>query len=76
MREALCVFAGAWLVSSSALAADAEAGRGKAEVCAACHGPNGNAYWGRPVDVQVMNDGALLVSDDVAGALFRISYKK
>ncbi len=43
MREALCVFAGAWLVSSSALAADAEAGRGKAEVCAACHGPNGNA---------------------------------
>ena len=37
---------------------------------------DGNHYWGRPVDVQVMNDGALLVSDDVAGALFRISYKK
>jgi glucose/arabinose dehydrogenase len=36
----------------------------------------GNNYWGRPVDVQVMPDGALLVSDDVAGALFRISYKK
>ena len=37
---------------------------------------DGNSYWGRPVDVQVMNDGALLVSDDVAGALYRISYKK
>lgn len=36
----------------------------------------GNGYWGRPVDVQVMPDGALLVSDDVAGALFRISYRK
>ncbi len=36
----------------------------------------GNTYWGRPVDVHVMSDGALLVSDDVAGALFRISYKK
>lgn len=36
----------------------------------------GNNYWGRPVDVQVMPDGALLVSDDVAGALYRISYKR
>ena len=36
----------------------------------------GNDYWGRPVDVQVMPDGALLVSDDVAGALYRISYKR
>ncbi|KAF0220161.1 MAG: glucose/sorbosone dehydrogenase-like [Geobacteraceae bacterium] len=32
--------------------------------------------WGRPVDVQVMPDGALLVSDDKAGAIYRISYKK
>ena len=30
--------------------------------------------WGRPVDVQVMPDGALLVSDDMAGAIYRISY--
>jgi glucose/arabinose dehydrogenase len=36
----------------------------------------GNNHWGRPVDVQVMPDGALLVSDDVAGALYRISYKR
>jgi glucose/arabinose dehydrogenase len=32
--------------------------------------------WGRPVDVLVMPDGALLVSDDQAGAIYRIHYKK
>jgi len=31
--------------------------------------------WGRPVDVLVMPDGALLVSDDYANAIYRISYK-
>jgi glucose/arabinose dehydrogenase len=31
--------------------------------------------WGRPVDVMVMPDGALLVSDDQAGAIYRISYR-
>jgi len=30
---------------------------------------------GRPVDVLVMPDGALLVSDDLNGAIYRISYK-
>ena len=33
-----------------------------------------NQYSGRPVDVLVMKDGALLVSDDYAGAIWRISY--
>jgi glucose/arabinose dehydrogenase len=36
----------------------------------------GSRAWGRPVDVLVMPDGALLVSDDEAGAIYRISYKK
>jgi glucose/arabinose dehydrogenase len=31
-------------------------------------------YLGRPVDVQQLNDGSLLVSDDFAGAIYRISY--
>jgi glucose/arabinose dehydrogenase len=30
--------------------------------------------WGRPVDVLVAHDGALLVSDDRAGLIYRISY--
>jgi len=33
-----------------------------------------NQYLGRPVDVLVMPDGSLLVSDDHAGAIYRVSY--
>jgi glucose/arabinose dehydrogenase len=32
--------------------------------------------WGRPADVLVMPDGALLVSDDRAGAIYRITWSK
>ena len=32
--------------------------------------------WGRPNDVLVMPDGALLVSDDLANVIYRISYTK
>ncbi len=31
--------------------------------------------WGRPVDLLVMPDGALLVSDDHAGAVYRITHE-
>jgi glucose/arabinose dehydrogenase len=31
---------------------------------------------GRPVDVLVMPDGALLISDDHAGAIYRVSYRQ
>jgi glucose/arabinose dehydrogenase len=34
----------------------------------------GGHEWGRPVDVEVAPDGALLVSDDKAGAIYRIAY--
>lgn len=32
-------------------------------------------YLGRPVDVAMLPDGSMLVSDDTAGALYRISYE-
>ena len=32
--------------------------------------------WGRPVDVLVLEDGSMLVSDDTAGVIYRIAYKK
>ena len=32
--------------------------------------------WGRPVDVLVLPDGSMLVSDDTAGVIYRITYKK
>ena len=37
--------------------------------------PNGE-YLGRPMDVAVLRDGSLLVSDDFVGALYRISYQQ
>jgi len=30
--------------------------------------------WGRPVDVQSLPDGSLMVSDDLAGVIYRITY--
>jgi glucose/arabinose dehydrogenase len=32
-------------------------------------------YRGRPVDVAVMKDGSMLISDDFAGAIYRVTYK-
>lgn len=36
----------------------------------------GDKFWGRPVDVQMLKDGSMLVSDDETGAIFRVSYGK
>jgi len=36
----------------------------------------GNSAWGRPVDVALMADGSLLVSDDQNGVIYRISYQE
>jgi glucose/arabinose dehydrogenase len=33
-----------------------------------------DSNWGRPVDILVMKDGSLLVSDDYAGVIYRVSY--
>ncbi len=35
---------------------------------------SGTVAWGRPVDVEVLDDGSLLVSDDKAGMIYRIRY--
>ena len=35
-----------------------------------------NRVWGRPVGLAVAKDGALLVADDVADTVWRISYRK
>ena len=34
----------------------------------------GNHTWGRPADVLVLPDGSLLISDDYAGAIYRVRY--
>ena len=35
----------------------------------------GDSVWGRPVDVEVLADGSLAVSDDSAGVIYRILYE-
>ena len=35
---------------------------------------NGSRAWGRPADVLEAPDGSLLVSDDSANMIYRISY--
>lgn len=57
----------------TALKADGSAG--KTEIFAqGWLDPDTRQYRGRPVDVANLPDGSLLVSDDFAGALYRISY--
>ncbi len=34
----------------------------------------GSEAWGRPVDVQTLPDGSLLVSDDLTGVVYQITY--
>ena len=34
----------------------------------------GEENWGRPVDLEILPDGSLLVSDDQAGAIYRITH--
>ena len=34
----------------------------------------GDEAWGRPVDILVLPDGSMLVSDDRAGRIYRITY--
>lgn len=36
--------------------------------------PDANDAWGRPADLLVMPDGSLLLSDDYAGVVYRITY--
>jgi glucose/arabinose dehydrogenase len=35
----------------------------------------GSRYWRRPVDLAVAPDGALFLSDDGLGAVYRITYR-
>lgn len=47
----------------------------KTEVFASGWLTSDGEYLGRPVDVEQLRDGSLLVSDDLAGALYRITYE-
>lgn len=38
--------------------------------------PNGRSVWGRPVGLLQLGDGSLLISDDGAGKIWRVTYKR
>ena len=38
--------------------------------------PAANTFWGRPAYILQMPDGALLISDEQTGAIYRVSYAK
>ena len=37
--------------------------------------PNTDDVWGRPVDLEIMPDGSMLISDDFANVIYRVYYK-
>lgn len=37
--------------------------------------PQNDDVWGRPVDFEILPDGSLLISDDYADVIYRVSYK-
>lgn len=51
-----------------------DGGAGETEIFADGWLRDDGSYAGRPVDVAQLSDGSLLVSDDFAGALYRIGY--
>jgi glucose/arabinose dehydrogenase len=61
-------------VMFTALEEDGSAG--ETEVFAEGWLTDAGEYLGRPVDVAQLPDGSILVSDDLAGAIYRISYQK
>ncbi|MEA2772843.1 MAG: hypothetical protein QOD93_5805, partial [Acetobacteraceae bacterium] len=55
---------------------DAEGKHAKQEVFATGWITGDRDYFGRPDDILQASDGSLLISDDWAGAIYRISYAK
>ena len=53
----------------------ADGSAGASEVFADGWLDSNGVYRGRPVDVAVMKDGSMLISDDFAGAIYRVTYK-
>lgn len=55
---------------------DAKGNAARQEVFAQGWLGDDESVWGRPVDLLTLPDGSLLISDDYAGAIYRITYRK
>ncbi len=62
------------LIDFISVKADGNAGKHEVFADGFLDGETG-IYRGRPVDVAVMKDGSMLISDDYAGAIYRVTYK-
>jgi glucose/arabinose dehydrogenase len=38
--------------------------------------PKSKDVWGRPVGLLVLNDGSMLITDDGANKIWRVTYRK
>nr|WP_238812997.1 PQQ-dependent sugar dehydrogenase [Paraburkholderia sp. SG-MS1] len=54
--------------------ADPDGSHARQEVFAEGWLQPGEAVWGRPADILPLPDGSLLISDDYAGAIYRVAY--
>ena len=57
-------------------AADGKSAKVKPFMTGFLEDPKEAKFWGRPAYLLQMPDGAMLVSDEQLGAIYRISYKK
>ncbi len=55
---------------------DADGKNAKQEIFATGRIEGDQGYLGRPADIILAKDGSILVADDWAGAIYRISYSK
>jgi glucose/arabinose dehydrogenase len=55
---------------------DADGKNAKQEIFASGWLEGDQNYLGRPADIVLAKDGSMLIADDWAGAIYRISYKK
>jgi glucose/arabinose dehydrogenase len=53
---------------------DPDGGHARQQVFAEGWLQPGESVWGRPADVLPLPDGSLLISDDTAGAIYRVTY--
>ncbi|WP_339704003.1 PQQ-dependent sugar dehydrogenase [Algoriphagus aquimarinus] len=58
----------------TSLTVDGSSATGEKEFASGWLDEEAQEAWGRPVDVQEMKDGSLLISDDMAGVIYRVTY--
>ncbi|WP_321905985.1 PQQ-dependent sugar dehydrogenase [Paraburkholderia tropica] len=81
-RDSIFIAEGSWNRSKKVgyrvarVSVDADGKHAKQQVFAQGWLNADDTQWGRPADVLPLPDGSLLISDDYAGAIYRVTYSK